>query len=43
MNCGTGGGLGLTKTKSFVNWKKDNIVDSAILKENSHIFNLVIG
>jgi len=34
---------GLTKTKSYNNWKKDNIVDSAILKENSAVYNLVIG
>lgn len=34
---------GLTKTKSYNNWKKENIVDSRILKENSAIFNLVIS
>jgi len=26
-----------------MNWKKDNIVDSLILKENSAMFNLVVG
>ncbi|CDW83753.1 UNKNOWN [Stylonychia lemnae] len=34
---------GLTKTKSYNNWKKENIVDSMMLKENSAVFNLVIG
>jgi len=36
-------GGGLTKTKSYNNWKKENIVDSAILKENSAVYNLVVG
>lgn len=35
--------MGLTKTKSYMNWKKENIVDSVIMKENSAMFNLVIG
>lgn len=34
---------GLTKTKSYMNWKKDNVVDSMIFKENSAMFNLVLG
>ena len=40
-----GGGLtsGLTKTKSYLNWKKDKLVDSQILKDNSAIFNLVVA
>ena len=36
-------GNGLTKTKSYLNWKRDNIVDSQILKENSAIYNLLVG
>eukprot|EP00347_Sterkiella_histriomuscorum_P011136 403373621 len=36
-------GAGLTKTKSYNNWKKENIVDSMILKENSAMFNLVVA
>ncbi len=34
---------GLTKTKSYMNWKKENVVDSMIIKENSAMFNLVLG
>lgn len=33
---------GLFKTKSYNNWKKENVVDSLILKENSDLYNLLV-
>ena len=30
--------VGLAKTKSYQNWKKENVINSIILKDNSYLY-----